>query len=507
LGDLDGDGDLDAFTVGTPNQVWLNDGTGTFTNTWQAPNESISVALGDVDGDGDLDAVVGNDGQPSEVWLNDGTGQFSESQSLTGTGRNFAIALGDLDGDGDLDIFVSCLGPGGSSPGAPDQVWFNDGKGHFVDSGQRLGNWLSASVALGDLDGDGDLDAFVGITASLNEEPNVVWLNDGRGYFSLYQEIYNDSYNIALGDVDGDGDLDAFIANAGPSQIWLNDGTGHFSLGHELNVVHSRNAALGDLDNDGDLDAFVVVHGLFQYENVDTVWLNQDSAIVGLTAANDGPTTLGQRTHLYTTVGSGSVSTYTWDFGDGTGGNDAEVSHMYTSVGTYTAVVTATNSTGLLTATTIVTIIPPLSIPSSGGTITPADGVTIAAGSGVFSDTVLISYSPQPVTATAPLSNAGLFFELSASYLSSGLPAQPQPGQHYAISVTYQQDDVPAGVDEADLALYYWDEAAWVEEPSSVADVAANTITASPDHFSLWAALARSPGAVQKTYLPLILKK
>jgi uncharacterized repeat protein (TIGR01451 family) len=509
LGDLDGDGDLDAFVTSTPNKVWLNDGAGTFTDTGQSPGNSTGVALGDVDGDGDLDAVLGNDEQSIEVWLNDGTGVFGESQSLTGATRNYDVALGDLDGDGDLDLFAPTLGPVAGT-GAPDQVWFNDGQGHFVDSGQRLGDALSVSVALGDLDGDGDLDAFVGMESN-QEQPNEVWLNDGRGYFSLYQNTINSAYtfNVALGDVDGDGDLDAFIANTGAGEIWLNDGTGQFSLGQGLDLFYSRDVALGDLDDDGDLDAFVVADGYVPSENVNTVWLNQDSAIAGLAAANDSPTPLGQMTHLSAAIDSGSVSTYTWALGDGTGGNGAEVSHLYTSAGTYTAMVTAANSTGLLTATTVVTItdIPPLSIPSFGRTITPTEGVTIAAGNGVFSDTVLIAYTPRPITATDPLSNANLFFELSASYLSSGLPAQPQPGQSYTISVTYQQENVPAGVDEAGLALYYWDEVAWVKEPSSVADGAANTVTAAPDHFSLWAVLAQGPGVMRTTYLPVILKR
>ncbi|GIK39657.1 MAG: hypothetical protein BroJett011_34900 [Chloroflexota bacterium] len=148
----------------------------------------------------------------------------------------------------------------------------------------------------------------------------------------------------------------------------------------------------------------------------------------------------------------------------------------------------------------------PTSIPPSGGTIYPTPGVTFTASSGIFSDTVLITYTPQPITSTGSLSNVGLFFKLDATYLSNGQPAQPQPGQHYTIKVTYRQEDVPVGMNEADLALYYWDGAAWVKEPSSVVDTSANTITASPDRFSLWAALAAPSSSPPHTYLPLILK-
>jgi hypothetical protein len=78
--------------------------------------------------------------------------------------------LGDLDGDGDLDAFVANAA---SSAGAPNTVWLNDGRGTFSDSGLRLGNEVSYGLDLGDLDGDGDLDAF----AANNSPPNAVWLN------------------------------------------------------------------------------------------------------------------------------------------------------------------------------------------------------------------------------------------------------------------------------------------------------------------------------------------
>ena len=82
--------------------------------------------------------------------------------------------MGDLDGDGDLDAFVA------QRSAQANKVWLNDGSGNFSDSGQSLGNSDSQGVALGDVDGDGDLDAFVG---ELRGDANKVWLNDGSGSF------------------------------------------------------------------------------------------------------------------------------------------------------------------------------------------------------------------------------------------------------------------------------------------------------------------------------------
>ncbi len=79
--------------------------------------------------------------------------------------------------------------------------------------------------------------------------------------------------------------------------------------------------------------------------------------ITGLEATNDSPTTLGSPTALTATITAGSNVTYTWAFGDGTGGSGALVTHIYPAPGTYTATVTASNSAGQLTATTLVTIV------------------------------------------------------------------------------------------------------------------------------------------------------
>ena len=91
------------------------------------------------------------------------------------------VELGDLDGDGDLDAFTANSGA--------NRVWINDGAGVFTDSGQGLGDHLSHGVDLGDLDGDGDLDAFV---ANGDDEANRVWVNDGSGSFSEGGQLLGD---------------------------------------------------------------------------------------------------------------------------------------------------------------------------------------------------------------------------------------------------------------------------------------------------------------------------
>ncbi len=281
LGDLDGDGDLDAFVANSgasarplPDNVWFNDGSGVFADSGQSLGNSVSrrAALGDLDGDGDLDAFVANYGQPNTVWLNDGAGFFVDSGQGLGSYVSRAVALADLDGDGDLDAFVSNW----SGSGQTNKIWLNDGAGVFLDSGQSPDTTVG-QVALGDLDGDGDLDAFVPHSVH-NQGANKVWLNDGTGIFVDSGQNLGRASHVAvdLGDVDGDGDLDAHVANywGEANEVWLNDGSGTFAdSGQRLGSSSSGDVDLGDLDGDGDLDAFAS-NGEGSHGEFNRVWVN-----------------------------------------------------------------------------------------------------------------------------------------------------------------------------------------------------------------------------------------
>ncbi len=288
LDDLDNDGDIDAFAANVgPNRVWFNDGQGRFTAGDQQLGEETSpaVALGDLDGDGDTDAFVGNRGGPvglpDEVWFNDGQGNFADSGQRIGYFTTEKITLGDVDDDGDLDaLIITC---GGFND--PNQLWLNDGQGNFTESGQDFGTLCSSALGLDDLDNDGDLDAFIGHAGSSSLLGVHIWLNDGNGVFTKSEQELESTYNfdVALGDLDGDGDLDAFTANgyyvgAGASnKIWFNDGSGHFTKSEqELGYSQSTAVFLADFDEDGDLDAFVR-NGNYNLDQASELWFNDGS--------------------------------------------------------------------------------------------------------------------------------------------------------------------------------------------------------------------------------------
>ncbi len=289
MGDIDSDGDMDAYVANYGNQadtVWLNDGAGNFRSNGQQLDSvwSTAVDLGDLDNDGDLDAFVTatyttTQNRANRVWLNDSTGIFTNSGQYLGNASSLAVDLGDLDADGDLDAFVA------NDDGQPNTVWFNDSTGVFTDSGQLLGNADSQAIALGDFDFDGDLDAFVGNThVDPSRRGNTVWLNDGTGHFTDSGQHLGSlqSQVVALGDVDSDSDLDVVVANnSGGNTVWLNDGSGNFTdSGQRLGNVWSTALALGDMNGDGDLDAFVANYDVDFDDAIDgspdTVWRNHE---------------------------------------------------------------------------------------------------------------------------------------------------------------------------------------------------------------------------------------
>ncbi|MEL7061365.1 MAG: VCBS repeat-containing protein [Acidobacteriota bacterium] len=310
--DFDGDGDLDIFIAngyqqGTEDELWLRDGN-TFVESSQqfASDYSFAVASGDLDGDGDADLVVGtNGGQPSRVWLNDGSGTFTDAGIDLGDGTTLDVGLADIDGDGDLDILMA-------NGGQPDLVHLNDGAGGFTDSGQRLGSNSASSMAMADLDGDGDEDLAMG------DADGIVRIFDGDGAGSFAEAgpwlnfgFANVVTEIALADVDGDGDRDLVAATTGSlgdkaTRIWTNNGAGVFTdSGLRLLPGTNTNAlAVGDVDGDGDLDLALGTYGT--YGTVD------DHVLL-----NDG--SLGFTEVL---VGSGSTTAMTFGDVDGDGDLD-----------------------------------------------------------------------------------------------------------------------------------------------------------------------------------------
>ena len=112
------------------------------------------TASGGVNSDGDLDAFVANYIQANKVWLNDGSGAFTDSAQSLGISWSLSVALGDVDSDGDLDLedyalVQECVYGYAQKDGAPD--------GGFEPKGGP-DSIAPAGCVFADMDNDGDVD-------------------------------------------------------------------------------------------------------------------------------------------------------------------------------------------------------------------------------------------------------------------------------------------------------------------------------------------------------------
>ncbi|MCP4726408.1 MAG: hypothetical protein GY863_15290 [bacterium] len=281
LGDLDSDGDLDFIMTCASEEkktkIYFNDGKGNFHDSLQDLGDlelsGNSVELIDFDADGDLDVFIVYYQHPNKIYLNDGKGIYSAS--TTEFADNLELAWEDLDSDGDVDIFVKDLTIG-------YKTMLNDGKGNFTDHWQKDDEASSGhSAALGDLDKDGDLDAIIVNGDNSGSHPTLVYMNDGTGRFTdSGQRLPETKWGcVSLGDLNNDGNLDAFVSNFGPANMaWIGDGKGNLfdsGLRHNENTLNSK-CTLSDLDNDGDLDVLVATF----INGPNEIWFNKtkDSA-------------------------------------------------------------------------------------------------------------------------------------------------------------------------------------------------------------------------------------
>lgn len=330
VADIDNDGDLDLYVTNFgADLLYRNDGGGGFVDVTEefgvaTPGWSTSAVFFDADVDGWLDLYVARyvqwnearecqvqggrvdycgpqqfEGEADVFYRNEGGRRFVDRSRDAGLSliedAGLGVAGADLDEDGRPDVYVA-------NDADPNQLWINRGDGLFEDDAVLLGaaynrfgvGEAGMGIALGDIDGDRDLDLFL---SHLIEETNTLYVNLGGtpGATDGFEDRAAEAglaapstpytgFGTAFFDADNDGDLDLAVVNgavkrrpevlserddwfwrgyAEPNLLMLGDGAGVFAdgsaasgdFGTALDV--SRGLVPFDLEGDGDLDLLV----------------------------------------------------------------------------------------------------------------------------------------------------------------------------------------------------------------------------------------------------------
>lgn len=267
--DVDGDGHRDLLASGdfsfagsqTGFAVLRGDGTGGFrlASRWVAGGSSLTI--GDFTEDGRPDVVSEDAGGHDAAFLtvNAGGGHFRTAQLTVATARKAAGQIGsdvqsaDVDNDGRDDVVLLA--------GTAVIVYLNRGGGAYVRWSAPVisfGSDRILSAALGDLDGDGNLDVALG---TLPDRNVAVLLGRGDGSFAKAVTYGNGSgaaaLSIDVGDVTGDGNLDIVTNTFTSLSVLPGKGDGTFGAAKLSGSAQANQTVLHlvDLDDDGDLDS------------------------------------------------------------------------------------------------------------------------------------------------------------------------------------------------------------------------------------------------------------
>ncbi|MEN9674655.1 MAG: hypothetical protein RIS76_551, partial [Verrucomicrobiota bacterium] len=276
LGDVDGDGRCDIYLCGLEdgNRLYRNLGGWKFSDVTAAAGvgcqgqPSTGALLEDVDGDRDLDLLVNSLGGGTHLFLNDGREVFSAAPAsgLADRGGSHSLSMADVDGDGDLDLYVTNYRTT-TAKDSPIKVKVRQVGGKWEVPPENRDQFRVERGASG------------GVVLLEMGEPDVLYLNDGRGHFvaepwtggrflddegQVLTEAPRD-WGLAaqFRDLNGDGLPDLYVCNDyfTPDRIWINQGKGIFRLLPRLAVRKTSWASMSvdvaDVNRDGFDDLFV----------------------------------------------------------------------------------------------------------------------------------------------------------------------------------------------------------------------------------------------------------
>ncbi|MEM9143650.1 MAG: VCBS repeat-containing protein, partial [Bacteroidota bacterium] len=238
--DVNGDG-LDDFYIGGASgqsgELYYQQENGTFSKdespVWQSDKsyEDLGVLFFDADSDTDQDLYVVSGGSENpegsaffqdRLYINDGRGNFRKGAGLLPRIRASGqlVQSSDIDGDGDLDLFVGGSVVQDKYPYAPRSYMLINDKGKFTDMTEEVAPGLSnigmvTDASFTDYDNDGDEDLIL-----VGEWMPITTFRNTAGSFAKVElEAFKDTegiwFSIAANDLDKDGDMDYFVGNLG----------------------------------------------------------------------------------------------------------------------------------------------------------------------------------------------------------------------------------------------------------------------------------------------------
>ncbi|MEM8685602.1 MAG: VCBS repeat-containing protein, partial [Pseudomonadota bacterium] len=237
-------------------RLYRNNGDLTFTNVTndaglgEATGPGLGIVAADFNGDRWPDVYVANDGAANQLWLNNGDGTFDERGLMSGSAFNLGgtpeasmgLAAGDCDGDGDVDLFMTHLTK------ETNTLYLNNGEAIFMDNTVNAGLGHTSLPLTGfgtdwfDVDHDGLLDLYVtngAVTTYAGgrqdeypyAQPDQLFRNEGSCRFADVSRSSGSALaveavgrGVAVGDIDNDGDDDVLVSNNnGPLRLLVND--------------------------------------------------------------------------------------------------------------------------------------------------------------------------------------------------------------------------------------------------------------------------------------------
>jgi hypothetical protein len=297
VADVDHNGyrDVIAGGYGSPDVTLMRIDQNGLLSTSVLPNSGFflqNANFMDVNNDGWEDIFACDDNAESHIYMNDGTGNFSQSTIInfdvtsTDDSGNYGSVWSDFDNDGDVDLYIAKCRQSVSNPADGRRInvlFVNNGNGTYTSMAATYGIAIGAqtwTANFADIDNDGDMD----LLCNNHDVPSQILENDGNGYFTDITATTGYTLSIqpiesVLEDFDNDGYVDILVTGS-DYQFFHNNGNKTFTIIPSVfDANNMESFAIGDLNHDGKIDVYGSYASIYTNPTSvnDALWLNSSS--------------------------------------------------------------------------------------------------------------------------------------------------------------------------------------------------------------------------------------